>query len=257
VGATAYPRHMSWIHAVIDVPADRLASSADFWGSALGWLAGDPWAGHPELRSFEPPTGTSYVHLQRIDGAPRVHVDIESEAPDETVAHAVDLRATLVGESDTWRTLRSPGDLPFCVLSAAEHDPPEPVSHDDGHRTRLVQVCIDSPARAHDAEVAFWRDLLGSRWVPSGGLEFAGKWHDDVGSPLQLLFQRLDETDGPVRAHLDLGTDDLPAEVRRLLGLGASDVAPGRGWHVLRDPVGELFCVTVNSPEQTRHRDLG
>jgi hypothetical protein len=248
---------MSWIHAVIDVPADRLASSADFWGRALGWPAGEPWAGHPELRSFRPPTGTPYLHLQRIGGSPRVHVDVESEAPDQTVARAIDLGAALVGGSDTWRTFRSPGGLPFCVLSAAEHDPPEPVSHADGHRTRMVQVCIDSPARAHDAEVAFWRDLLGARWVPSRNPEFAGKWHDDAGSPLQLLFQRLDETEGSVRAHLDLGTDDLPAEVRRLRDLGASDVAPGGGWHVLRDAADQLFCVTVNSPEQTRHRDLG
>jgi hypothetical protein len=74
---------------------------------------------------------------------------------------------------------------------------------------------------------------------------------------VQLLFQGLDEPDGPVRAHLDLGTDDVSAEVRRLVALGAADVGPGRGWHVLRDPMGQPFCVTVNSPEQTRHRDLG
>jgi hypothetical protein len=84
-----------------------------------------------------------------------------------------------------------------------------------------------------------------------------GKWHDDAGSPLQLLFQRLDEDAGPVRAHLDLGTDDREAEVRRLVALGATDVAPGRGWQVLRDPLGQLFCATENSPEQTRRRDLG
>ena len=87
--------------------------------------------------------------------------------------------------------------------------------------------------------------------------EFAGKWHDDAGSPLQLLFQRLDEPDGEVRAHLDHGTDDVPREVGRLLGLGAEDVGRGRGWHVLRDPNGLDFCVTGNSPEATRRRDIG
>jgi Glyoxalase-like domain len=248
---------MSWVHAVVDVPAGALASSADFWGRVLGWRAGEPWRDHPELCSFEPPTGTPYLHLQRIDGSPRVHIDVESDAPDEAVIRAVDLGAELVRESDTWRTLRSPGGLAFCVLRAKEHEPPEAVSHPDGHRTRMVQVCIDSPAAAHDAEVVFWRALLGGRWAESGGPEFAGKWHDDAGSPLQLLFQRLDEADGPVRAHLDLGTDDLPAEVGRLLGLGASDVAAGRGWHVLRDVTGQPFCATLNSPEQTRQRDLG
>ena len=121
----------------------------------------------------------------------------------------------------------------------------------------MVQVCIDSPATVHEQEVAFWRELLPERWFSSSSREFAGKWHDDAGSPLQLLFQRLDETHGPVRAHFDHGTDDLPAEVQRLRQLGAEDVGPGRGWHTLRDPAGLAFCVTENSPEQSRHRDLG
>jgi hypothetical protein len=109
----------------------------------------------------------------------------------------------------------------------------------------------------HATEVAFWRTLLPGRWATSSADEFAGKWHDDAGAPLQLLFQQIDETSGPVRAHLDQGTDDLPAEVRRLVSLGADDVGPGRGWHVLRDIAGLPFCVTVNSPKQTRYRDLG
>ena len=247
---------MSWVHVVLDVPGEQLPATADFWGRALGWPAGDPWPGHPELRSFVPPTGDPYVHLQCIDGPPRVHVDLESEEPDDTVAKAVDLGAVPVGGSDTWRTLRSPGGLPFCVFRAGRHEPPTPLSLPDGHRVRMVQVCIDSPTGAHDAETAFWRGLLEGRWVPSDSPEFAGKWHDDAGSPVQLLFQQLDEEDGPVRAHLDLGTDDLPAELRRLLGLGATDVGAGRGWHVLRDAADQLFCITGNSPEQTRHRAM-
>jgi hypothetical protein len=120
-----------------------------------------------------------------------------------------------------------------------------------------VQVCIDSPASLHDAEVAFWRTLLAGRWVPSPAPEFAGKWHDDAGSPLQLLLQRLEEPWGTVRAHLDLGTDDQDAEVGRVIALGARDVGPGRGgWHVLEDPAGLAFCVTTNSPAQARRRHL-
>src|SRR3954451_19735045 len=122
---------MSWIHAVLDVPAENLAASADFWGDALGWPAGEAWRAHPELRSFEPPAGTSYLHLQRIDGAPRVHVDVELEDQDAGVAHALELGAELVGETDTWRTLRSPGGLPFCVLRAKEHQPPDAVTYAD------------------------------------------------------------------------------------------------------------------------------
>jgi len=248
---------MSWVHAVIDVPDDRLARTAEFWGRASGWPAGEPWPTHPELRSFEPPSGTPYLHLQRIVGPPRVHLDIESETPGDTVERAVELGAEPMGEQDRWRTLRSPGGLPFCVLRAGRHRSPGPVAFRDGHRARIVQVCIDSPRSVRDTEVAFWRRLLPGRWVGSPAAEFTGKWHDDAGSPLQLLFQRLDEVSGPVRAHLDQGTDDPAAEVCRLVELGAADIGPGRGWHVLRDVAGLPFCVTANSPEQTRHRDLG
>jgi hypothetical protein len=246
------------LHAVIDVPADQLDEAAEFWGAATGWPAGSPWPTHPELRSFEPPHGSPYLHLQQIDGPARVHLDLESADGAATVRRAVALGAELVAEHDRWQTLASPGGLPFCVLAAREHQAPRPVTWPDGHRTRMVQVCVDSPRVAHDREVAFWRALLAGRWVDSDGREFAGKWHDDAGSPVQLLFQRLDEDDGPVRAHLDLGTDDVPAESRRLLDLGATDIGPGRGrWHALRDPAGLAFCATGNSPEETRHRDLG
>jgi hypothetical protein len=57
-----------------------------------------------------------------------------------------------------------------------------------------------------------------------------------------------------VRAHLDHGTDDVVAEVRRLRNLGAEEIGPGRGWHALRDPAGLAFCVTGNSPAQSRSR---
>jgi hypothetical protein len=248
---------MAWIHAVLDVPADQHPAMAGFWSRVLGWELATPWSGHPELRSFDPPRGEPYVHLQEIDGPPRVHLDLESDDPVATVDRAGELGATLVGEHDRWRTLLSPGGLPFCVLEAGEHEPPEPATWPEGHRSRMVQVCIDSPAALQDQEVAFWQALLPGRWVSSPAREFAGKWHDDAGSPLQLLFQRLDEPDGPVRAHLDHGTDDLPTEVRRLRNLGADDVGPGRGWHVLRDPAGLAFCVTENSPAQTRHREIG
>ncbi|HEY3528847.1 MAG TPA: VOC family protein [Nocardioides sp.] len=249
---------MSWVHAVLDVPAEQHAATAGFWGGVLGWTVGAPWPDHPELCSFEPPSGTPYLHLQRIDGPPRVHVDVESEAPQQTVAHALDLGATPVAEHDHWTTLRSPGGLPFCVLGAREHETPGPVAFPDGHRARMVQVCIDSPRAAHGAEVAFWRELLPGRWADARRPEFAGKWHDDAGSPVQLLFQQLDEPEGSVRAHLDHGTDDLDAEVRRILALGATDIGRGAGgWHVMRDPAGQLFCATLNSPESTPHRDIG
>ena len=68
----------------------------------------------------------------------------------------------------------------------------------------------------------------------------------------------LQPTDAPKRGanrmHVDLETDDMPAEVERLEGLGATRAAdwayPGDqggadcNWVVMRDPSGNEFCVT-------------
>jgi hypothetical protein len=184
---------MAWLHAVIDTPESSHEETARFWERALGWPAGAAWDGHPELRSFEPAVGEPYLHLQEIDGDQRVHIDVEVDDPEAAADRAVQLGAEPVAVHDRWQTLRSPGGLLFCLLRNRDRTPPAPVTWPDGHRSRLVQVCIDSPGSAHDREVAFWQALLPGRWVGSGAPEFAGKWHDDAGSPLQLLFQRLDE----------------------------------------------------------------
>ena len=89
------------------------------------------------------------------------------------------------------------------------------------HRSRLVQICIDSPPNLHDQEVAFWRAATGWRWREGDGDEFAGKLYPPTGSSVQLLFQRLgsDDPATAVRAHIDLGADDIEAEAARLVGL--------------------------------------
>ena len=257
--SSADPPGVGWVHVVVDVDTASLVRSGEFWSRVLGWGLGDPWPDHPELRSFEPARGGAYVHLQEVEGPARVHLDLESVDPRATIATAEAAGAELVAAHDRWVTMLSPGLLPFCVLRGQHTEPaPDPMRWPDGHRSRLVQVCVDSPTSRHEQEVAFWRRVLGGRWVPSPAEEFAGKWHDDDGSPIQLLFQQLEEEEGAVRAHLDLGTDDQPSEVERLLHLGATDLGAGQGgWHVLQDPAGLPCCVTENSPAQLRHRDLG
>jgi hypothetical protein len=45
------------------------------------------------------------------------------------------------------------------------------------------------------------------------------------------------------RVHLDIETDDIEAEVRRLEGLGARRVSNVRTWVVMEAPTGQRFCV--------------
>jgi Glyoxalase-like domain len=238
-----------WLHVFIDIRADVADLSAKFWSAALGCRVGDRWPKHPEFRSFEPGDGDAYIHQQVGDHGPRIHLDLEVSDGAE-VERLAGLGARLVGEPREWSPMISPGGFPFCLVRRRDHVRPSPLSW-DGHRSRLVQVCVDSPAGVHDTEVAFWRSALSWRWAPSDSEEYEGKLYPPAGSSVQLLFQRLGEDDSgvAVRAHIDLGTDDLEAEAQRLTQLGAERVGLGRGWIVLRDPTGLVFCTTGNSPD--------
>jgi hypothetical protein len=185
--------HPQWLHVFLDVRSDVSQASANFWSTALGWPLGDPWPEHPEFRSFEPPDGDAYVHQQIGDHGPRIHFDLE--VPDEAeVERLVALGASFAGEPQEWWPMISPGGLPFCLIRRRNRVRPPALSW-DGHRSRLVQICIDSPAGLHDQEVAFWRSALNWRWAASESDEFAGKLHPPSGSSVQLLFQRLGEDD--------------------------------------------------------------
>jgi hypothetical protein len=238
-----------WLHVLIDVAPDVSEESATFWSAALGWPLGEPWPGLPEFRSFAPPQGNSYIHQQIGDHGPRIHFDLEV-ADRGSADRLVKLGAVVTGQFEGWCPMRSPGGLPFCLVDRQEHVRP-PAQHFAGHRSRLVQICIDAPPTLHDQEVAFWRAATGWRWRGGDQDEFAGKLYPPTGSSVQLLFQRLgsDDPATAVRAHIDLGADDVEAETTRLVELRGERLGPGRGWIVLRDPVRMVFCVTGNSPD--------
>ena len=116
------------------------------------------------------------------------------------------------------------------------------------HRSRLVASLVDVPAAAFDAEVDFWSAVVGR--AP----HFDEKDPDyaefgEVMPGWQFMVQRIGGGD-PARVHLDVETDDVEAEVRRLEGLGAQRVEQVRHWWILRDPAGLPFCVVpVQSPD--------
>ena len=47
----------------------------------------------------------------------------------------------------------------------------------------------------------------------------------------------------PSRVHLDIETDDIEAEVRRLEKLGAKRIQAVHSWWVMEAPTGQRFCV--------------
>ena len=110
--------------------------------------------------------------------------------------------------------------------------------------TRSASTCRRT---AHDAEVAFWTELTG--WTRADSeepeLSFLRR---PAGIPLRVLFQRLDEPTGPVRAHADIACVDRAATLARHLAAGATVVRERQQWTVLADPVGRVYCLTDRSP---------
>jgi len=117
------------------------------------------------------------------------------------------------------------------------------------HRSRLHVVLFDTPPTGADREVAFWAAALGGDPEPETGTPFTTLAH--VG-PVQVAHQTLH--DGPARVHVDIESDDPPAEVARLEGLGAVRVGECEGCVHLRDPAGLVFCVVpVQSEDFERY----
>jgi predicted enzyme related to lactoylglutathione lyase len=92
----------------------------------------------------------------------------------------------------------------------------------------------------------FWTAALGTKVDRDYEGEFLILAPVEGGLPLAL--QKVPEPRaGKNRVHVDFGGDDRVAEVRRLVELGAKEVAehevPGLVWTVLADPEGNEFCV--------------
>jgi predicted enzyme related to lactoylglutathione lyase len=109
------------------------------------------------------------------------------------------------------------------------------------HRSRLGGFIID--CQTDDLEVAarFWSAALGLAIKSSDAPEDRNyAIFERSGDDLDIEVQKVDH---PSRVHLDIETDDIEAEVRRLEGLGARRVVQVRDWWVLEAPTGHRFCV--------------
>ena len=108
------------------------------------------------------------------------------------------------------------------------------------HKSRLGTVIIDCQTDDLESEANFWQA------APGGGITTNsspnGRYIDlnaDPSDP-QLIMQRVEH---PSRIHIDIETDDIEAEVRRLQELGATVVEKMERWTVMEAPSKHRFCV--------------
>lgn len=108
------------------------------------------------------------------------------------------------------------------------------------HHSRLCAFVIDCKAEDIDRAAAFWSAALGRPVkTPVDGFESYRELETRVDEPM-LLLQKVDHES---RIHLDIESDDLEAEVRRLEALGAKRIGFVRKWWVMEAPTGQRFCI--------------
>jgi len=108
------------------------------------------------------------------------------------------------------------------------------------HRSRLAGFIVD--CRTDDLEQAatFWGAALGLPLQPEAE-QSSPKYRKLMTSDgLNIEVQTVEHES---RVHLDIETDDIAAEVRRLEALGAKRVASVETWCVMQAPTGQRFCV--------------
>ena len=109
------------------------------------------------------------------------------------------------------------------------------------HKSKLGGFIIDCDTDDLEAATRFWSRALGMPVHELPGNENAAyRGLTDAQHGLDIEVQKVDH---PSRVHLDIETDDIDAEVRRLEKLGAKRVQAIHTWWVMEAPTGQRFCV--------------
>ena len=109
------------------------------------------------------------------------------------------------------------------------------------HRSRINGILIDCNVDDIGKAASFWAEALG-RPVNPGHPGTRGDYVMLEDRPDQISIQ-LQRVDHESRVHIDIETDDIPAEVERLEKLGATVDKRLERWVVMRAPSGQRFCV--------------
>lgn len=109
------------------------------------------------------------------------------------------------------------------------------------HRSRLCAILIDCNTSDVDEAANFWGHALG-RAVDLNHPGSRNRYRM-LETPLDEPIVQIQRVDHESRVHMDIETDDIPAEVARLEKLGAKVVDRLERWVVMQAPTGQRFCV--------------
>lgn len=111
------------------------------------------------------------------------------------------------------------------------------------HKSRLAGFIIDCQGGDLGEAAGFWSQAIGLG-VTDPDENDDGRYAvlETLRGDLRVEVQRVSHAS---RVHLDIESDDIEAEVARLIALGATEVSrPHDGrWVVMQAPTGHRFCV--------------
>ena len=115
---------------VIDVPPAEHDRELAFWSAATGQPLAQ-FDRHPEYHGAALHGQDLWLLIQRLDeGQGRVHIDIHTDDPAAEMARLEQLGAELVQQAHSWRVMRDPAGLLFCII------PERPGTLDDSNARR-------------------------------------------------------------------------------------------------------------------------
>jgi predicted enzyme related to lactoylglutathione lyase len=109
------------------------------------------------------------------------------------------------------------------------------------HHSRLCAVLIDCRVSDVDGAAGFWAAALGRALDPQHPAS-RGNYRMLSTAPDEPIIE-IQRVEHESRVHIDIETDDIPAEVARLEKLGAKVVSRPERWVVMQAPTGQRFCV--------------
>jgi hypothetical protein len=109
------------------------------------------------------------------------------------------------------------------------------------HKSRLGALVVDCQSGDLSEHAEFWGSALGSEpESQEGQINQRYVRLNGASSELQVLLQKVDHQS---RVHFDIETDDIEAEVNRLLSIGAKIVERMEKWVIMEAPSKHRFCV--------------
>ena len=109
------------------------------------------------------------------------------------------------------------------------------------HHSRLCAILIDCKTSNVDEAARFWDRALG-RAVDADHPGTRGNYRMLETPPDEPIVQ-IQRVEHESRVHLDIETDDIAEEVKRLEKIGATVVNRLERWVVMQAPTGQRFCV--------------